>query len=55
MNTGNGNFAGALVNYLALLGWSPGEDREIMSIDELIDSFSLEKVSKNPAIYDLKS
>ena len=44
----------ALINYLALLGWSPGEDREIMSMDELIDSFSLEKVSKNPAIYDLK-
>ncbi|RJX24661.1 MAG: glutamate--tRNA ligase [Dethiobacter sp.] len=44
----------ALINYLALLGWSPGEDREIMNIDEIIDSFSLEKVSKNPAIYDLK-
>ncbi len=44
----------ALINYLALLGWSPGEDREIMSINEIIDSFSLEKVSKNPAIYDLK-
>ncbi len=44
----------ALVNYLALLGWSPGEDKEIMDIHEIVDLFSLEKVSKNPAIYDIK-
>ncbi len=44
----------ALVNYLALLGWSPGNDREIMDAKEMISLFSLEKVSKNPAIYDLQ-
>ena len=44
----------ALVNYLALLGWSPGEDKEIMDIKEIVDLFSLERVSKNPAIYDIK-
>ncbi len=44
----------ALINYLALLGWSPGEDREIMDIEEMVERFSLEKVSKNPAIYDLQ-
>jgi glutamyl-tRNA synthetase len=44
----------ALVNYLALLGWSPGGDKEIMDINEIADLFSLERVSKNPAIYDLK-
>ncbi len=43
----------ALLNYLALLGWSPGEDREIMNMGEMISLFSLKRVSKNPAIYDL--
>lgn len=44
----------ALINYLALLGWSPGGDREIMSIEEMISLFSLDKVGKNASIYDLK-
>ncbi|MDO4540070.1 MAG: glutamate--tRNA ligase [Syntrophomonadaceae bacterium] len=44
----------SLINYLALLGWSPGDDREIMSINEIIEQFSLDKVSKSPAIYDLE-
>ena len=44
----------ALVNYLALLGWSPGGDREIMEIEEMIKLFSLERVGKNASIYDLK-
>ena len=43
----------ALLNYLALLGWSPGEDREIMNLDVMVSLFSLKRVSKNPAIYDL--
>lgn len=42
----------ALVNYLALLGWSPGDDREIMSEAELIESFSLEQVGKTAARFD---
>ena len=44
----------ALLNYLSLLGWSPGEDKEIMDIKEIISLFTLERVSKNPAIYDIK-
>ncbi len=44
----------ALLNYLALLGWSPGHDREIMSMAEMIELFSLERVSKNPAVYDMQ-
>jgi glutamyl-tRNA synthetase len=39
----------AIVNYLAFLGWNPGGEREIYSMDELIEIFSLEKVGKNPA------
>ena len=44
----------AMVNYLALLGWSHPQLKEIMDMDELIKKFSLERVSKNPAIYDEK-
>ncbi|MBI2873915.1 MAG: glutamate--tRNA ligase, partial [Firmicutes bacterium] len=43
----------ALLNYVALLGWSPGDGREIMSPDELIRLFSLERVSRGPAVFDL--
>jgi len=43
----------AFVNFLALLGWSPGEDREIFSMDELIKVFSLDRVGKKPAIFDI--
>jgi glutamyl-tRNA synthetase len=42
----------ALVNFLALLGWSPGSDQEIMSREELIDRFSLEAVNKSSAIFN---
>ncbi len=42
----------AILNYLALLGWSPGGDKEIMSIEEMIESFTLEKVHKANAIFD---
>ncbi len=42
----------ALVNYLSLLGWAPPEGREILSIDEIIELFSIEKVSKSGAIFD---
>jgi len=44
----------ALLNFLALLGWNPGNDREILSLDELTDLFSLEKCSKNGAKFDYK-
>lgn len=42
----------ALMNYLALLGWSPGGDKEVMSEQELIDLFSLDKLGKTPSIFD---
>ena len=42
----------ALVNYLALLGWSPGDDREQLSRDELVAAFDLSRVSSNPAAFD---
>jgi glutamyl-tRNA synthetase len=42
----------ALVNFLALLGWSPGSDQEILSRAELIERFSLEAVNKSAAIFN---
>ncbi len=42
----------ALVNFLALLGWSPGENREILTLDEMIREFTLAGVVKHPAIFD---
>ncbi len=42
----------AVLNYLALLGWSPGGDREIITIEELISLFSLSGISKKSAIFD---
>ena len=42
----------AMVNYLALLGWSPGEDETIVSIDEMIARFDLDDVTKNATIFD---
>jgi len=42
----------AINNYLALLGWNPGDDREIFSIEELIESFEIERVQKGGAIFD---
>lgn len=47
-----GILAEALVNYLALLGWSPGMDEEIMPLNSLIQKFSLQAVSKKPAVFD---
>lgn len=43
----------ALVNYVALLGWSPEDNEEIMSMDELIKKFSLERVSKSGGVFDV--
>jgi glutamyl-tRNA synthetase len=42
----------ALVNYLSLLGWSPGDDKTIFSVEESIQKFELSDVSKNPAVFD---
>jgi glutamyl-tRNA synthetase len=42
----------ALRNFLALLGWSPGGDKEIMTLDEMIRLFSIEGILKKPAVFD---
>ncbi|MES2766625.1 MAG: glutamate--tRNA ligase [Bacteroidota bacterium] len=47
-----GYFKEALVNFVALLGWNPTADREIFSMDELIQLFSLEKANKAGAVFD---
>ncbi len=44
----------AVINFLALLGWNPGDDREIMSMDELIRDFSFEHCSKSGAKFDFE-
>ena len=43
----------ALVNFLALLGWSPGDNRELMTLDEMVRDFSLQGVVRHPAIFDV--
>jgi nondiscriminating glutamyl-tRNA synthetase len=47
-----GYLAPAMVNFLALLGWSPGDDRELLSIQELSDSFTLEGISGGNAVFN---
>lgn len=49
-----GYFAEAIINYLALLGWSPGDEREMMDRSEVVRDFGLDAVSKHAAIYDVK-
>ncbi len=44
----------AMRNYLALLGWSPGDDREVLTLEELIAEFRLEDVKGSPAFFDEK-
>ena len=44
----------AMVNFLALLGWSPGNDIEVMTVPQMIELFSTEGLSKNAAIFDTK-
>ncbi len=42
----------AIVNFVALLGWSPEDNQEIMSMEELIERFDYHKISKSPAVFD---
>ncbi|TNE72672.1 glutamate--tRNA ligase [bacterium] len=42
----------AVVNFLAFLGWNPGDNREVMSLDELVESFSLDRVVKSGSIFN---
>jgi glutamyl-tRNA synthetase len=49
-----GYLPAALVNYLALLGWSPGDDTEVMTVEELIGRFSIEGINRAPGRFDTK-
>ena len=44
----------AICNYLALLGWSPGDDRENITMKELTELFTVERVNSSPARFDMK-
>ncbi len=43
----------AVVNYTALLGWNPTDNREILSLPELIEAFDYRKINKSPAVFDM--
>ncbi len=49
-----GYLPGAVLNYLALLGWNPGTEQEIFTMEELIKQFDLKKIQKGGAIFDQK-
>ena len=49
-----GYLPAALLNFLVLLGWNPGNNREIFSLKELINEFSLERINKSGSVFDLK-
>jgi glutamyl-tRNA synthetase len=44
----------AMVNFLALLGWSPGDDREVMDLPELTEAFGIERILKKSAVFDIE-
>ncbi len=50
--TAKGYLTEALLNFIALLGWNPGDDKEIFSLKELIKEFKLEKVHKGSAVFN---
>ena len=43
----------AIVNFVALLGWSPSDDREIFTLQELIEAFDYHRINKSPAVFDM--
>jgi glutamyl-tRNA synthetase len=50
----SGYFAEAFINFLAMLGWNPGTEQEIFSLDELVAAFSIERVQKGGARFDIE-
>ena len=48
-----GYVAPAIVNFVALLGWSPESDQEIFSLQELVEAFDYHHISKSPAVFDM--
>lgn len=49
-----GYLPAAILNYIALLGWSPETNQEIYTLDELTKAFSISRISKSPAIFDIE-
>jgi glutamyl-tRNA synthetase len=47
-----GFLPGAMFNFLALLGWSPGDDREVLTRDELVEAFDIRRVLKKSSVFD---
>ena len=43
----------ALINYLALVGWNPGDDREFFTMDELVEVFDIHRLNNSPGIFDM--
>ena len=43
----------ALINYLALVGWNPGDDREFFTMDELVEAFDIHRLNNSPGIFDV--
>lgn len=50
--TARGFLPEAIINYIALLGWNPGDNRELFTVPELIEAFSLSHINKSPALFD---
>lgn len=50
----DGYLPSAIVNYLALLGWSPSDNQEIFTMEELIEKFDPSRINNSPAVYDVK-
>lgn len=48
----NGYLPEALVNFLALLGWSPDDNKEVRPLSEIVEKFDLTKLSRSPAVFD---
>lgn len=42
----------AMMNYLSLLGWNDGSEKEVYTVDELAEAFSIDRITKSPAVFD---
>ena len=49
----NGYLPEALINFMALIGWNPGTEQEIFSLEGLVEAFSLERVQKSPGVFNI--
>ena len=47
-----GYLAPVITNYIALLGWCPKDNREIFTLEELVENFTIDRISKSPAVFD---